>query len=143
MSITASSVLSAAQTSSAPSSTSTTDNTSSQLTLKTFISLLVAEMEHQDPTQPMKDTDYLNQLTNLGTLSGLDNLNRTTSIDQATSLIGKTVTASSSADNAVNGSISGTVTKVAVRSGTYYVTLHNSATNQDTEVQLKTIETVQ
>lgn len=135
------STISANQTSTT-SSAQETDN--SKLTLKTFITLLVAQMQHQDPSEPMKDSDYMSQITNLGTLQGLDQLNKTQNIAQATSMIGKTVTAvktrgtsSTSADQFITG----TVTSVNMRNSKYYLTI-KSSNNTSSEVEMGNVQTV-
>lgn len=127
------------------STTTDTSNSSSQLTLKTFINLLVAQMQHQDPTEPMKDSEYISQLTNLGTLQGLDELNTSANIEKATGMIGKTVTAprpnANSSDSAASQFVTGQVTSVNMRSGKYYLSIKESATST-VEVEMKSVQTV-
>ncbi|MEX3007045.1 flagellar hook assembly protein FlgD [Hoeflea sp. TYP-13] len=78
----------------------------------TFLKLLVAEMQNQDPTEPMDSTEYISQLASFSqveqtiqTNSRLEEILAASSIGQAGSLIGRTIT---SAD----GSVTGTVEKV-------------------------------
>ena len=119
-------------------SANTTTKTTSQLNLNTFINLLVAELQHQDPTQPMKDTDYMSQLSNLGTLNALEDLQKNSTISQGTTLLGKTVQGS-----ATDGSIvTGTVTRSWSSDGKYYVTVHDGTKNTDTDIELKTVSSV-
>jgi flagellar basal-body rod modification protein FlgD len=72
-----------------------------------FLKLLVAEMKNQDPTEPMDSTEYVAQLATFSqveqtiqTNSRLEDLLKSSSIAQAGSLIGRTVT---STDGTVNG----------------------------------------
>ena len=77
-----------------------------------FLKLLVAEMQNQDPTNPMDSTEYVAQLATFSqveqtiqTNARLEELLKSSSIAQAGSLIGRTIT---SAD----GSLSGVVQQV-------------------------------
>ncbi|MBA9063334.1 MULTISPECIES: flagellar hook assembly protein FlgD [Methylobacterium] len=86
----------------------------STLNYDTFLRLLMAQMKNQDPTAPMKSTDYMGQLATFSQVeqsvnmnSKLDALLTSSSLSQASNLIGHTVT---SAD----GSVTGTVTSARV-----------------------------
>lgn len=96
----ASSASAASNASAAP--TSATAPSTPSVNEQQFLTLLVAQMQHQDPTQPMQGTDFVTQLAQfsmveqsvnqtqqLGTLStqvlGLSN-------DEASQLVGRTVT---------------------------------------------------
>jgi flagellar basal-body rod modification protein FlgD len=100
------------------SSSSSTDQTSSATALdyNSFLSLLMAEMQNQDPTNPMDSTQYVAQpatFSEVGqsteTNTKLDQLLQSSALSQAGSIIGRTVT---SAD----GTASGTVSQVKVLS---------------------------
>ncbi|MCR9137911.1 MAG: flagellar hook assembly protein FlgD [Alphaproteobacteria bacterium] len=73
----------------------------------TFLKLLVAEMKNQDPTEPMDSTEYISQLASFSnveqtiqTNARLEELLKSSSIAQAGSLIGRSVT---SPDGSING----------------------------------------
>lgn len=112
--------LSSATTSPA-STTSTTSSASAaaqtSVDYNSFLTLLVQELKNQDPTSPSDPTQYLSQIATFSNVqqavqsnSKLDSLLTTTSLTQAESIIGKTVT---SAD----GSQTGQVQSVALASG--------------------------
>jgi flagellar basal-body rod modification protein FlgD len=74
-----------------------------------FLKLLLAQMKNQDPTEPMKSTDYMAQLATFSqveqTMKGnakLDALLSSFSLSQADSVIGRTVT---TADGAISGQV--------------------------------------
>ena len=81
-----------------------------------FLQLLIAQMQNQDPTNPMSETEYVAQLASFSNVEQstqlnqkLDQLLQMSSIDQAASFIGRTVTS-------FDGSISGEVQEVRIRS---------------------------
>ncbi len=74
-----------------------------------FLKLLLAQMKNQDPTEPMKSTDYMAQLATFSQVeqtvksnSKLDALLASSALSQADSVIGRTVT---SADGTVSGKV--------------------------------------
>jgi flagellar basal-body rod modification protein FlgD len=74
-----------------------------------FLQLLVAEMENQDPTDPMETSDYIAQFAAFSTVeqaiqtnAKLDAMLTSFALSQADSVIGRTVT---SADGSVTGEV--------------------------------------
>lgn len=61
----------------AASSTTTTDGTSSVDMQNQFLTLLVAQLQNQDPTNPMDNNQLLSQLAQINTVSGIEKLNTT------------------------------------------------------------------
>ncbi|MGB3387375.1 MAG: flagellar hook assembly protein FlgD [Pseudaminobacter sp.] len=100
-----------------PSSPLAADATSkTAVDYQSFLRLLVAEMKNQDPTNPMDSTQYVAQLAAFSQVeqsvqinTKLDQLLQASTLSQAGSLIGRTVT---SAD----GTLTGTVAEVRVMS---------------------------
>ncbi|MBI1867113.1 MAG: flagellar hook assembly protein FlgD [Methylocystis sp.] len=95
-----------------------------------FLQLLVTEMQHQDPTNPMDPTQTVSQLASfssveqaLRTNSILASLLDSSALSQASSVVGKTI---ASAD----GSISGVVVSVATSDQGATATLANGKTVQ-------------
>lgn len=108
--------------------TSTTDAKDATLNYDSFLKLLVAQMKNQDPTDPVDASQQMSQLATFSSVEQaiktnrhLESLIRETSMTQAASLIGKTVT---SAD----GSTSGVVKSVAINSDGLSATLENGKT---------------
>lgn len=62
--------------SSTDTSTTTTDDSSSatSLTSEDFLTLLLAEIEHQDPTEPLDNAEMISQLTGYSQLEELTNI---------------------------------------------------------------------
>jgi Flagellar hook capping protein len=92
------------------SGTTETNASAASLNYNTFLKLLLEQMRNQDPTAPMKSTDYMAQLATFSqveqTMIGnnkLDALLSSSVLSQADSVIGRTVT---SADGTLSGQVS-------------------------------------
>jgi flagellar basal-body rod modification protein FlgD len=95
-------------------STKTLDRTAAaakQTTLNydNFLKLLLAQMKNQNPTDPMKSTEYMGQLATFSQVeqsvninSKLDALLTSSTLSQAGNLVGHTVT---SADKSITGTV--------------------------------------
>ncbi len=102
-----------------------------------FLQLMVAQLQNQDPTQPMQSGNFLGQLAQFGTVSGIQGLQSSFSqlassmqsnqALMATSLVGHTVLAPGSAGSlSAGGSISGAV-NLSSAAGDVVVGVYNSA----------------
>ena len=112
---------SAASSASAPAATQS-------LNYNDFLSLLMAEMKNQDPTQPMDPSTMVSQLATVSevgqavqTNTNLASLLTSASLTQAEQLVGQTITSS-------DGSTSGQVASVSVTSTGAVATLTNGST---------------
>jgi flagellar basal-body rod modification protein FlgD len=112
----------------ASTSASTPPATTQGLNYNDFLTLLMAEMKNQDPTQPMDPAQMVSQLATVSEVGQAVQTNTTlasmltsNSLAQAESLIGRTITSS-------DGSASGQVTSVSVTSSGAVATLANGAT---------------
>ena len=108
---------STASTSAAASTASTSSATAATVDYNSFLQLLVAELQNQDPTNPADPTQYMSQLASFSavgqtiqTNTKLDTLLTSSALTQAEETVGRTVT---SAD----GGTTGTVTSVAIGTG--------------------------
>src|SRR5271157_2528441 len=102
--------------------------TTQSLNYNDFLTLLMAEMKNQDPTQPMDPSQMVSQLATVSevgqsvqTNTNLASLLTATSLSQAEQLVGRTITSS-------NGSASGQVTSVSVTSSGAVATLADGQT---------------
>jgi flagellar basal-body rod modification protein FlgD len=86
-----------------PKKESTTPTKSTSLGQEQFLKLMTTQMTHQDPTKPMENGQFLTQIAQFGTVSGIQDLQKSFgdfagSINssqalQATSLVGRQVSA--------------------------------------------------
>jgi flagellar basal-body rod modification protein FlgD len=94
-----------------PTTPGATDSTSTTTNKKTgqdalgrdaFLNLLVTQLQHQDPTQPMADGEFLAQLAQFSSLEQLQQMNQSlTQIASFYSALGGT-TADASGNSSVN-----------------------------------------
>ncbi len=98
-------------TSTSPASTA---GFSSKLGQDQFLQLLVAQMKSQNPLSPTSNTEFLGQLAQFSTLSGIETLNTNFSdlmslqdITQGSSLIGKNVSYTDSNNQTATGAVTG------------------------------------
>ena len=100
--------------------------TNSQLGKDQFLKLFVAQLQHQDPMNPMEDTEFMGQMASFSTLEQVTNLAtanaqiaESLSSTSAVSLIGRTVTWTDADDV----SHTGIVEKVTTAGGTPSLTV--------------------
>jgi flagellar basal-body rod modification protein FlgD len=90
------------------------------LTTSDFIKMMVAELQHQDPMDPMSNTEMLSQISQMRQItsndklsSGIESLMQGEALSTASSLIGKTI----SGTNSLGEETTGKVDKVTIESG--------------------------
>ncbi len=108
---------------SAANPTATTTNPS-ELNMEQFMQLLTVQLENQDPLDPMNDRDFFAQMAQLGQVQGMDNLIKSSQLQQAQQLMGKTVTAVQPMTDSSSGQaslVTGVVSRISVKNGVYYL----------------------
>jgi flagellar basal-body rod modification protein FlgD len=128
MTVTATPPVGSPSASTSSASTASAAAATQSLSYNDFLTLLMAEMQNQDPTQPMDPSQMVSQLATVSevgqavqTNTNLASLLTATSLSQAEQLIGQTITSS-------DGSASGQVASVSVTSTGAVATLTNGAT---------------
>jgi flagellar basal-body rod modification protein FlgD len=107
-------LLTGSSTTSSVASDQLASTTNNSLTANDFIGLLITELQNQDPTQPMSNTDLLTQLSQIGQLESTDQMQTTlqgitlqSSIGSAGNLIGKQIQGIDDEKNNVTGIVTG------------------------------------
>lgn len=72
-------------------STQKTSDSTGSLDKEAFLQLLVAQMQYQDPLEPMDNTEYVSQLATFSELEAMNNLNDSMSFQRASQLVGSNV----------------------------------------------------
>ena len=78
-----------------------------------FLKLFVAQLQMQDPMNPMKDQDFMGQMASFSTLEQVSNLASENARSNAIGLLGRTVTYK----NKDGAELSGVVEKVSTKDG--------------------------
>lgn len=99
-----------------------TDANSELVNSDTFLSLLVAEMTHQDPLEPTSNTEFVSQMAQFTQLSYAQDSSTYAKANYAASLVGKTATASKM-DGAEQVTKTGVVESVTKSGKTYIVNI--------------------
>ena len=85
------------------------------LNMATFLRLLTVQMASQNPLEPMKDSDLFGQISQLGQVQGMENLQNQGNFTKAQALIGKSITAVD-ASSIGNPLVSGVVDSISIAS---------------------------
>jgi flagellar basal-body rod modification protein FlgD len=117
---------------------STKEKSTSEEIQNRFLTLLVAQLENQDPLNPMENAELTSQLSQMSTVQGIEKLNTTLSslVDsladtqaiQASTLIGKTVLVPGSSLSLNNGEAFAGV-NLASAADTVTVTVYDASEN--------------
>jgi len=112
----------------------------SQIGQEQFMKLLAAQLTYQNPLEPTSQEDFLGQLAQFSTLSGIEELNsnfgdlvKLQSLTQGASLVGKNVTYFS---NLTKDNQHGVVTSASIENGGLVVTVNGE------KVQLSDVQSV-
>lgn len=109
------------------------------LTSDDFMKLLIAQLQNQDPSNPLDSDQLLSQISEMRNLqasielqSSLENLALSQQLTSSTAFIGKSITGTGTDQT----NVSGVVSRVQLRDGTAYLTVGSK------EVALKDILSV-
>jgi flagellar basal-body rod modification protein FlgD len=96
------------------------------LDMQAFIELLAVQLSNQNPLEPMNDRDFFAQMAQLGTVQGIDRMQSSMQISQASSLIGRTVTAFRPMTESTSGTnelVTGRAVGLSIRNGEHILSL--------------------
>ncbi|MCM1257419.1 MAG: flagellar hook capping protein [Roseburia sp.] len=92
----------------------------SGLDKQAFLQLLVAQMQYQDPLEPMDNTEYISQLATFSTLEEMQNMRAATEQSYANNLVGKYVIL-----NTDSGTVHGKVDYVMYEKGNIFLAVND------------------
>jgi len=112
-----------------PASTSPSSQVESQLGADAFLKLLTTELQNQDPTKPMDDTQSVSQLAQFSALQAQTTLSTQFAsfqsnfgVMQSAALVGRAVTVNTTDGNS-GSTLTGKVTSIDVQNGKPYFTM--------------------
>lgn len=117
---------SAEASSSSTKKSSAASKSTSGLDKEAFLQLLVAQMQYQDPLEPMDNTEYVAQLATFSQLEAIQNMTDRVSYSMANDLVGKYVIL-----NTANGNASGKVDYVLYENGEIYLAVDDGLYSLD------------
>ena len=112
-----------------------TTNSNSALGKDDFLNILVTELQNQDPTNPMDDTQFISQMAQFSSLEQMQNMSQTTALQQAVQSIGSYVKAEVTGTDGNTQLIYGQVTSVQKSGTDVYLTLGNGTQIKTSEVE--------
>ncbi|NMA25721.1 MAG: hypothetical protein GX936_08660 [Clostridiales bacterium] len=120
-------------------SKTSSDSSKSGMSLsgEAFLTLLVAQLKHQDPLGPKDNTEFLSQLAQMNALEEMQRLNLGMSSMQAYSLVGKFAYAEAlDSARGTKDIYSGIVDSVVRENGKYYAVIGENAVRVEDIVQV-------
>ena len=110
--------------SSATSSGNTVDKDS-------FLQLLVAQMQYQDPLEPTSNTEYISQYAQFSQVEALDNMSTNMDMIRASSLVGQQVYIKTTSSSGDTNYVEGKVDYVVYENGKPYLSINESLYSMD------------
>jgi flagellar basal-body rod modification protein FlgD len=105
--------------------TNSTATTQSQTLGKDeFLKILVAQLQNQDPTKPMDDTQFIAQMAQFSALEQMQELNTAFRFSQAYALLGRNVSVQVTGEDGLPAVLTGTVSGVVSISGSPYLNIN-------------------
>lgn len=99
-----------------------------------FLKILVAQLQNQDPSNPMEDTQFIAQMAQFSSLEQMQNVNKTSSLQQAMMSIGSDVKAKVVDGKGGQELVFGRITAVQQTGDNIYLTLDNGRQIKDSDV---------
>lgn len=93
---------------------------------ETFLQLLVAEVQNQDPLEPTSNTEWISQYATFSELEAMQNMGASFELSRASSLVGQTVVIETTNSSGVSSTIQGKVDYVTYEAGKAYVSVNGS-----------------
>jgi flagellar basal-body rod modification protein FlgD len=113
--------------SSASGSDAAARTTGSALDKDAFLSILVMQLQNQDPLSPMDNTDFIAQMAQFSALEQMQHLNTNFAMSQGANLIGKYVYAEIEGEDGIRTPVFGRVSASGMSDGDVY--LHIGSAN--------------
>lgn len=104
---------------------------------ETFLTLLVAQLQYQDPLEPSTDTDFLAQLAQITSLEYMQEMSSSVTSSQAYNMVGQYIYAEVfNSETGETDSYLGLVDSVILQNGNTYAVVGSTAIPTDSVVQV-------
>ena len=97
----------------------------------TFLQLLVAEVQNQDPLEPTSNTEWISQYATFSELEAMNNMSSSFDLSRASTLVGKTVVISTTNEAGKSITVQGKVDYVTYEGGQAYLSVNGSTYSMD------------
>lgn len=97
----------------------------------TFLKLLVAEVQNQDPLEPTSNTEWISQYATFSELEAMQNMSSSYDLSRASSLVGKTVVLETTSESGKVTQVQGKVDYVTYEAGKAYLSVNGSLYSLD------------
>ncbi|NLO38584.1 MAG: flagellar biosynthesis protein FlgD [Ruminiclostridium sp.] len=99
-------------------------NVDNNLGKDAFLKLLITQLQHQDPLEPMEDQDFIAQIAQFSSLEQMQNLNSSFSYSMGFSLMGKYISAAITNETGKVKQVEGEVSAVRSEAGVVYLVVN-------------------
>ncbi len=100
-------------------------------TKDTFLKLLVAEVQNQDPLEPTSNTEWISQYATFSELEAMQNMGASFDLSRASSLVGKTVVIETTNEAGKTSTVEGKVDFVTYEGGKAFVSVNGDLFSLD------------
>lgn len=97
----------------------------------TFLQLLMAEVQNQDPLEPTSNTEWISQYATFSELEAMNNMSSSFDLSRASELVGKTVVLNTTNEAGKTTTIQGKVDYVTYEGGQAYLSVNGSTYSMD------------
>lgn len=97
----------------------------------TFLQLLVAEVQNQDPLEPTSNTEWISQYATFSELEAMNNMSASFDLSRASALVGKTVVLNTTSESGKMIPVQGKVDYITYEGGQAYLSVNGSTYSMD------------
>jgi flagellar basal-body rod modification protein FlgD len=112
-----------------------------QVSVESFLELMVAQLQNQDFTNPVDDTQYVSQLAQFATMQAMQELNYFSKSNYVMSMVGKEVTASRMTIGGNLETVTGVVSKISLVDNEFGVFIGDQMFSLSQIMEIKQVST--
>lgn len=112
-----------------------------EVSVDSFLQLMIAQLKNQDFNNPVDDTQYITQLAQFSTMQAMQELTQFSKTAYATSLVGKEVTAAKMSIGGHMETVTGVVTKVSLVDNEFGVFINDAMFSLNQIMEVKAVKT--